>query len=100
MKKWIKYNDKNKIGSENGLIVLDQLYDNSSRITIEKINKYSYAITCGIDGFTCHTTFANDKKSAFKICSQMKKEIVDFLNMPNITEEKALIWLKNFTSKW
>jgi len=41
-------------GSEGGLIIADEEYRDSCRITLEKCERY-YAITCGVYGGMMHT---------------------------------------------
>ncbi len=46
------------IGSEGGLIIADEEYKGSCRITLEKCEPY-YAVTCGVYGAMVHTAFVD-----------------------------------------
>ena len=46
---WDNIYQPNQTGSEGGLIISDEEYKDSCRITLEKCERY-YAITCGVYG--------------------------------------------------
>ena len=46
---WIRLSATGTAGSEGGVVIADEEYKNSCRITLEKCEKY-YAITCGVYG--------------------------------------------------
>ena len=52
----------NKEGSEGGQVLKDEIYTKGCRVTLEKCSTY-YAITCGVFGAFCHTTFCGEQKS-------------------------------------
>lgn len=74
------------IGSEGGIIVADEEYNKSCRITLEKCEKH-YAITCGIYGAMVHTTFSDFEYYQIKY-DTMKKELQDFLERKATIEEE------------
>lgn len=57
---WDTLHDENPYGSEGGIILLDEEYHQSCRITLEKCERY-YAITCGIYGSMVHTVFSDQE---------------------------------------
>lgn len=67
-------------GSEEGVILKDEVLPGHARITLERIN--FYAITAGLYGVLVHTTFdhtlsgANDKYAAMKIALENAPEDV------------------------
>ena|SRR5579884_3100926 len=70
-------------GSESGIIILDEEYVQGARITLEQCDFPPFAITCGIYGWTAHTTFAGSKDEALKKIEVMKKmlEEISGLNL-------------------
>lgn len=66
-----------QLGSEDGVILKDEEYNNSCRLTLEKCKGY-FAITCGIYGSMVHTSFAmeDDYQSKYDL---MKKDLQEFL---------------------
>lgn len=50
---WDNIYQPDQTGSEGGLIISDEEYKDSCRITLEKCERY-YAITCGIYGGMMH----------------------------------------------
>lgn len=55
---WIRLSATGTAGSEGGVVIADEEYKNSCRITLEKCEKY-YAITCGVYGAMVHTAFTD-----------------------------------------
>ena len=53
---WDNIYQPDQTGSEGGLIISDEEYKDSCRITLEKCERY-YAITCGVYGGMMHTAF-------------------------------------------
>ena len=68
-------------GSEHGIIIRDEEYDHSCRITLEKCPEY-YAVTCGIYGSMVHTAFfdENDYEAKYEAMKQELQEFVDHLD--------------------
>lgn len=84
------------VGSENGLVLSDEEYANSCRITLEKCPKY-YAITCGVYGAMVHTVFCGDNYQ--ETYSAMKKELQEFIDT-DMTKDEELRFYDDFTSKF
>ena len=84
-------------GSENGIIIRDEEYKSSCRITLEKCSKY-YAITCGVYGAMVHTTFCDEKDSNIMF-ETMKKELAEFVEKET-TEDEEIAFYCYFTSKY
>lgn len=55
---WDNIYQPDQTGSEGGLIIADEEYRDSCRITLEKCERY-YAITCGVYGGMMHTASCN-----------------------------------------
>ncbi len=87
----------NSTGSENGLILRDEEYAHSCRITLEKCPTYC-GITCGVYGAMFHTAFCNYENGE-KTYEAMKKELQEFIDS-NADEEKAMDFFSYFTSKY
>ena len=83
-------------GSENGLILRDEEYADSCRITLEKCPKY-FAITCGVYGAMAHTVFC-DFENYENVYNAMKNELQDFIDR-DTTEDEELQFYEDFTSK-
>lgn len=84
-------------GSENGIILKDEEYKESCRITLEKCPKY-YGITCGVYGSMLHTVFCNE--SDYEVTyDAMKMELADFIDR-EVTEEEASDFYAYFTDKY
>ncbi len=68
-------------GSESGLILLDEEYDQASRITLEQaVSTAPFAITCGVYGRFFHTRFFDSETVARNEYAAMKdvlQQIVD-----------------------
>ena len=65
-------------GSENGIVLLDEEYKESCRITLEKCPRW-YAITCGVYGARFHTVFCNEDDYN-EIYKAMKEELAVFID--------------------
>lgn len=84
-------------GSENGIILEDEEYADSCRITLEKDGNIApFSITCGVYGVMFHTTFSSNETDAKEKYEGMKKELEAFIQS-NENESK---WCRKFTSKW
>lgn len=66
------------IGSEGGVVLLDEEYEKLCRITLEYCQHY-YAITCGVYGDMVHTAFC-DKTNYLEKYISMKKELQKFID--------------------
>ena len=93
---WNNLYVENAIGSENGLILKDEEYANSCRITLEECPDY-FAITCGVYGAMVHTVFCGDNYQ--EIYDEMKKELKEFIDK-DTTEDEEYQFYKDFTSKF
>lgn len=86
-----------QIGSESGIILEDEVYKDSCRITLEKDGAIAlFSITCGVYGLMFHTTFSDDETDAKIKYKGMKKELEAFIQ----SNENASKWCRKFTSKW
>lgn len=86
-----------KTGSENGVILMDEEYKESCRITLEKCSKY-YAITCGVYGAMVHTAFCGEDDH-IAVYEAMKQELADFIDRKT-TEAEEYVFYDHFTSKY
>ena len=84
-------------GSENGVILMDEEYKESCRITLEKCPQY-YAITCGVYGALVHTVFCG-KDDHIAVYEAMKQELADFIDR-NTTEAEEYDFYDYFTCKY
>jgi len=82
-------------GSENGIILADEEYKGSCRVTLEKCPKY-YAITCGVYGAMVHTVFCGEADYSDKYTA-IKKELQEFIDK-DTTEQEELEFYDRFTS--
>ena len=80
------------IGSENGIILIDEEYKDSCRITVEKCKDY-FAITCGVYGGMVHTTFT-DASHHKAIYISMTKDSQEFLDKDLSIEDEELFYDK------
>ena len=94
---WKNLYVENTLGSENGLILKDEEYADSCRVTLEKCKKY-YAITCGVYGAMCHTAFCNADKYE-KMYDAVKSDLQEFVDRKT-TEEEELQFYHDFTNKY
>lgn len=94
---WKDLYEPNSKGSENGLIIADEEYKNSCRITLEKCPKY-YAITCGVSGAMFHTVFT-DYENHQNIYQAMKKDLQNFIDKET-TEAEEFDFYDEFTTKY
>lgn len=65
-------------GSEDGIIIQDEEYNEACRITLEECSD-RYAITCGIYGHMVHTEYV-DKTIYQKIYNLMKSDLQLFVD--------------------
>lgn len=85
------------IGSENGIVLADEEYKKSCRITLEKCEGY-YAITCGVYGAMFHTVFS-DSKHYQEVYDGMKTELQEFIDK-DTTEEEDIDFYAYFCDKY
>ena len=71
---------------KRGLIISDEEYKDSCRITLEKCERY-YAITCGIYGGMMHTVFCNSTQYQ-ETYNNMKKDLQEFIDKNTSDEEE------------
>lgn len=96
--KWTSlYIRPGETGSENGMILIDEEYKQSCRITLEKCAKY-YAITCGVYGAMVHTAFCGEEDH-LSIYEHMKQELAEFLER-STTEAEEEKFYQYFTSRY
>ena len=89
-----------KVGSEGGIVLLDEEYEQLCRITLEYCHHY-YAITCGVYGDMVCTAFCN-KINYIEIYKSMKNELQNFID--NVYQRDTLDgraeFYKYFTDKY
>jgi hypothetical protein len=72
------------IGSESGVILLDDEHPDGARITIERdCHASPFAITCGIYGWMLHTRFFSTEAEARQQCGEMKQALVELMSVLN-----------------
>ncbi len=84
-------------GSENGIIIYDEEYDEVCRITLEKCERY-YAVTCGVYGAMVHTAFFYEENSLVQY-EAMKKDLQEFI-CKDTTQDEELDFYEWFTNKY
>lgn len=94
---WDNIYQPDQIGSEGGLIVLDEEYKDYCRITLEKCERY-YAITCGVYGGMMHTAFCNSAQYQ-ETYNNMKKDLQEFIDKDTSGDEEIEFY-DWFTSKY
>ncbi len=82
--------------SEGGIVLADEEYKESCRITLEKCPQY-YAITCGVYGAMVHTAFCDDNFQ--NVYNEMKRELQEFIDK-DTSESEELDFYEHFTSKF
>lgn len=100
MKDWIIYKNGNTIGSvgsENGVILRDEEYDDACRITLEKCQRYC-AITCGIYGEMVHTAFT-EPENGNAVFDAMKSDLANFLSEEH-TDDQSCDFYDDFCNKY
>jgi len=86
-----------QVGSENGIIIADEEYEKSCRITIEKDGYTApFSITCGVYGLMCHTVFSESELDINNKYETIKQELQAFINSNDDEND----WCEKFTSKW
>lgn len=94
---WKSIYEEGKTGSENGLIIIDEEYKGSCRITLEKCERY-YAITCGIYGGMVHTALVNEDRYK-EMYENMKQDLQEFIEKKTSYDEEIQFY-ENFASKY
>lgn len=94
---WNNLYEPDATGSEGGLIIFDEEYKDSCRITLEKCERY-YAITCGVYGGMMHKTLCDSTKYQ-EMYDNMKKDLQEFIDKETTFEEEENFY-EMFTSKY
>ncbi|MBO5561877.1 MAG: hypothetical protein J6A07_09520 [Firmicutes bacterium] len=94
---WESLYEPNQKGSEGGIVLADEEYKNSCRITLEKCERY-YAVTCGVYGAMVHTAFSDDEHYQ-AMYDEMKKELREFIDRETTAEEEWEFY-RNFIGKF
>ena len=84
------------VGSEGGLILDDEEYAHSCRITVEKCLD-CFTITCGVYGSMVHTVFCGENYK--EIYDAMKKELQEFIDR-DLTADERYKFYEDFTSRF
>ena len=84
-------------GSEGGVILRDEEYRNTCRITLERcIDRY--AVTCGIYGAFCHTAYCGESDH-LQMYQNMKRDLQIFLDQ-DTTADETLSFYESFAAKY
>jgi hypothetical protein len=68
------------LGSESGVILLDEEHVEGARITIERGGSTApFSITCGVYGWMAHTRFFATEEEARQVCAEMKVALSDLM---------------------
>lgn len=94
---WKDLYESGMVGSEGGIVLADEEYKNSCRITLEKCKKYC-AITCGVYGAMVHTAFADFDCGQEKY-NEMKRELQKFIDT-DMTHDEELDFYDEFTNRF
>lgn len=97
---WYEFDNGSTIGErgiEGGKIVKDEKFDNSARITFEKLSDGHYAITCGVYGAFFHTAWSEEANALSKY-EQMKSDLEVILSQENYDKHYRLI--EEFADKY
>lgn len=74
-------------GSESGVIVLDEEYEQATRISLERSTSVApFAITCGVYGRLMHTRYFGEEAEArveYDVMKMALKQIVDGFDSEN-----------------
>jgi len=85
LKYWTQFEDGRTIGqagSEQGIILQDESFQNSARITLERGGVGApFAITCGVSGWLVHTRFFATEALAQKAIDQMKPALSNIVSL-------------------
>lgn len=94
---WDNIYEEDSVGSEGGIVLADEEYCGSCRITLEKCEDY-YAITCGVYGSMVHTAFCNEQEAHAKY-NAMKKELQEFIDA-DLDDDARYEFYESFTSRY
>ena len=73
------------LGSEDGVIILDEENDAGARVTLERSGTTApFAITCGIYGFMAHTHFLETEIEARAAFQEIKTELTRYIEHPMV----------------
>ena len=96
---WKKFETTGEVGSENGVILIDEEYDDACRITLEKCSEY-YAVTCGIYGAMVHTAFFSENEHHAKY-EAMKQDLQEFVDhAAAMSEDEQIDFYADFCNKY
>lgn len=93
---WESLDTEGSCGSGNGIIIKDEEYKNSCRITLEKCSGH-HEITCGVYGAMVHTVYCGD--NCQEIYDSMKTELQEFIDK-NTTPNEEYEFYDYFTNKY
>lgn len=86
-----------QLGSEQGVILQDEILPDVSRITLERDGQIApFSITCGVFGAFMHTAFASTVSEANQKYRAMKAEIEQFPDDDELVGD----WIEGFTDKF
>lgn len=85
-------------GSEGGVILDDEEYNEECRITRERCERYD-AITCGVYGDMVHTAFSDFDKSK-EMYDNMKTELQKFIDNWTDNGDARSEFYEQFTNKY
>jgi hypothetical protein len=74
-------------GPENGIILRDEEYSASARITLERDGYTPFAITCGIYDRLVHTAFFATEQEANQAFEAMKGELARIVSLIPLRDE-------------
>ncbi|MCC9293508.1 hypothetical protein ACFHWD_01295 [Clostridium sp. MT-14] len=102
---WKKYKKGitiGKVGSENGIVIIDETYGDEARIILERdCGNTPFAITIGIYGLMVHTAFASSNGEAEKKYCEMKEDVKKLLDNWKAEEDDELDdWMDQFCNKY
>ena len=106
---WKSYDDGGTVGtvgSERGIILMDEENPLGARITLEELDgRRGYGITCGVYGLMVHTVFGADPRETRERYEAMKTAIGEFLDGcsgedGDDSNEKAALWVDAFVDAW
>ena len=84
-------------GGEGGQVLKDEICTKGCRVTLEKCPTY-YAITCGVFGTFCHTTFCSEQEN-LALYEQIKDELQAFMDKET-TMGAEIAFYKMFSEKY
>ncbi len=75
-------------GSENGVILRDEVHVDGARITLERDGRMSpFAITCGIYGWMVHTHFFCERQVTEAEYEEMREELSAIIDIIPLEED-------------